>query len=266
LTLLFAAPNFRECLSVTHSKKHSGGIQRRMKAASSRRTPKTPDSPVAAIVLAAGQSSRMGDFKPLLPFGSKTVIDHCLDNLRKAGIETVVVVVGYRADDLKRHLANASIIFALNPDPTSEMSDSIASGLTVLPARTKALVVTPVDHPAVSPEVIASLIHEWERGAPLVVPTWNNRGGHPVLIDLRFRDELLNLDSDRGLKGLFEVHHDQVKRVAVNSIYIARDMDTWDDYRAMHEDLFGVPPPKQPSSAGADREDPGSQETSRETN
>ncbi len=213
---------------------------------------RTHDSPVAAIVLAAGQSSRMGAFKPLLPFGSKTVIDHCVANLRAAGVETIVVVAGHRAEDLKRHLANTTVVFALNTDPTSEMSASIAAGITAVPINTKAVVIMPVDHPAVSADVIADLIREWEQGAPLIVPTWNHRGGHPVLIDLRFREELMNLDSQHGLKGLFDVHQDQVKRVAVNSIYIARDMDTWDDYCALHEDVFGVSPPQQSSPAGVD--------------
>jgi molybdenum cofactor cytidylyltransferase len=202
---------------------------------------------VAAIILAAGRSQRMGAFKPLLPFGDTTVIDSCLQNLRAGGVETVIVVVGHRADELRDHLKNSRVSFAVNPDPQSEMSTSIVGGVRELPQEAKAVLITPVDHPAVPSEVVSRLIDEWGKGHGLVKPTWQERGGHPVLIDLSFKDELLRLDSNLGLKALFDTHKDQVKRLPVDSKYIARDMDTWEDYAALHRDVFGVPPPAAPS-------------------
>ncbi len=208
-------------------------------------TPKTNE--VAAIILAAGRSQRMGAFKPLLPFGSKTVIETCIEHLLGGGVNTVVVVLGEdpRAEQLRQHLRNSGVTFATNSDPASEMSASIASGVRELPLETRAVVITPVDHPAVPAEVIGMLISEWQKGARLVMPTWNERGGHPILIDSSYREELVSLDPKRGLKGLFDAHLDQLRRVSVSSNYIARDMDTWDDYRALYKDVFGVFPPKQ---------------------
>ena len=208
--------------------------------------PKT--NAVAAIVLAAGRSRRMGTFKPLLPFGPKTIIETCIDNLRGGGVESVVVVLGQgpHADKLKLHLMNAGVIFATNTDPESEMSASIASGVRALPERIQAVIINPADHAAVPPEVVASLISEWKLGARMVKPTSNDRGGHPVLIDLSFRDELLSLNPNGGLKTFFTERQDQVKRVAVKSNYIARDMDTWDDYTALHQEVFGFPAPEMP--------------------
>src|SRR6185295_12087091 len=83
---------------------------------------------VAAILLAAGQSRRMGAFKPLLPFGNKTVIERCIDYLQEGGVETIVVVLSHRADEVRKSLAAHQLIFALNPDPNSEMGASIAAG------------------------------------------------------------------------------------------------------------------------------------------
>jgi molybdenum cofactor cytidylyltransferase len=208
--------------------------------------PKT--NAVAAIVLAAGRSRRMGAFKPLLPFGPKTVIETCIDNLRGGGVKSVVVVLGQgaHADKLKLHLMNAGVIFATNSDPESEMSASIASGVRALPEKIQAVIINPADHAAVPPEVVATLISEWKLGAQLVKPTWNDRGGHPVLIDLYFRDELMSLNPNGGLKTLFTERQDQVKRVAVKSNYIARDMDTWDDYAALHQEVFGFPARETP--------------------
>ena len=196
---------------------------------------------VAAIILAAGRSERMGAFKPLLPFGPNTIIETCIENMRRGGVETIVVVIGQdsRAEELKTHLQNSHVIFAVNPDPASEMSDSIACGVRALTEGIQAVIINPVDHAAVPGEVVAMLIDEWQKGARLVKPVWNGQGGHPVLIDLEFRAELLSLDPDGGLKTFLSQHQEQVKRVAVNSNYIARDMDTWDDYVALHRDVFG---------------------------
>jgi molybdenum cofactor cytidylyltransferase len=106
----------------------------------------------------------------------------------------------------------------------------------------RAVIIALVDHPAVPAAIITILIDEWRRGARLVQPEYKGRGGHPVLIDLAYRNELLALDPAAGLRALFAAHRDEVKRVPVESPYVARDMDTWEDYRRLHEDVFGVVP------------------------
>jgi molybdenum cofactor cytidylyltransferase len=200
---------------------------------------------VAAIILAAGRSSRMGAFKPLLPFGPKSVVESCIDAVRAGGVETVIVVVSSeQLATFQEHLRESNVRFALNPDDASAMSASVGLGVRAVPDNTKAVLILPVDHAAVPGEVIAAVIETWRKGAVLVKPVVDGRGGHPVLVDLRFRDELLSLDPNQGLKGLFAAHETQVTRLPVESNYIARDMDTWDDYRALHEDLFGEPPPE----------------------
>jgi molybdenum cofactor cytidylyltransferase len=199
---------------------------------------------VGAILLAAGRSERMGAFKPLLPFGKKTVIEACINYLREGGMDPIVVVVGHRPNEIREQLKTSCLSFAVNPDPRSEMSTSIAYGVLQLPETTRATLIALVDHPAIPASVVTALRTQWENGARLVVPTWESRGGHPVLIDLSLRQELLNLDPARGLKGLFDLHKDEVRRVPVNSPYIARDMDTWDDYRALYEDVFGAKTPQ----------------------
>ena len=196
---------------------------------------------VSAILLAAGQSRRMGAFKPLLPFGEQTVIESCINYLIGGGAETVVVVVGHRAEQLRRRLRDYSVHFALNPDPTSEMDASIAAGVRALPDTARAVIISLVDYPAIPSTVVADLIAEWQNGALLVKPTRDGVGGHPVLVDLKLREELLSLDPERGLKGLFDKYKNQVRRVEVNSPFIARDIDTWDDYRALCAEIFGQP-------------------------
>ena len=198
---------------------------------------------VAAILLAAGQSRRMGAFKPLLPFGNKTVIECCIDYLRDGGAETIVVVLGHRAGEVRESLAERELIFAVNPDPNSEMGVSIAAGVNALPQSCEAVLIALADYPAVPSQAVSTLTETWKKGARLVIPTWQDRGGHPVLVDLSFKSELLSLSSRGGLRALFEAHKTDLERVPVNSPYIARDMDTWDDYRTLHEEVTGKPPP-----------------------
>jgi len=199
---------------------------------------------VAAILLAAGQSRRMGAFKPLLPFGDKTVIECCLDYLRQGGVETIVIVVGHRAEELREKLKERRVSFALNPDPNSEMGASIAAGIRALSASSAATLIALVDHPAIPPTVVSTLIETWQQGARLIVPTYQSRGGHPVLVDLSLKSELLNLDASGGLRSLFDAHQHEVKRLPVGSPFIARDMDTWDDYLALHQEVTGKPAPE----------------------
>ena len=200
-------------------------------------------SDVAAVILAAGRSKRMGAFKPLLPFGKQTVIESTIDYLRKGGADPVVVVLGHRAEEVRARVSHLNLLCVVNPAPDSEMNASIAVAVRELSVTTKATLIALADHPAVPPAVVSSLIETWRHGASLVIPTWHNRGGHPVLIDLRYRDELKHLDPERGLRALFEAHRDEVKRIPVDSPYIARDMDTWDDYAALYQEVFGEPPP-----------------------
>ena len=198
---------------------------------------------IDAILLAAGRSSRMGAFKPLLPFGGRSVVVACVSNLLSGGVDEVVAVVGHRADEVRERLAHLPVRIAVNDDAESEMGVSISRGIEQISPDTEAVLLALVDQPAIPPEVIRLLITERKRtGARLIVPEYEGRGGHPVLIDLSFREELLNLDPQRGLRGLFDAHRAQALRVAVASPYVARDMDRWDDYRALYLEIFGIEP------------------------
>jgi CTP:molybdopterin cytidylyltransferase MocA len=203
-----------------------------------------PHPSSAALLLAAGRSRRMGAFKPLLPFGESTVVEACINHLAGAGVERVLVVVGHRAGEMRERLSHLPITFAINTEAESEMGASIARGVEQLPGDVETILIALCDQPAIPVEVIRFLIGERARTrARLVVPEYMGRGGHPVLVDHSFRKELLRLDAGRGLRALFDAHRDEVLRVPVESPYVARDMDTWDDYRALHEEVCGVAPP-----------------------
>lgn len=181
----------------------------------------------------------MGAFKPLLPFGDSTVVRSCLTKLRGAGVQEIAVVLGHRANEVRADLKDSDVTFAFNSDPDSAMSVSIARGIEQIGPEAKAVLIALVDHPAVDSATIRAITDEWKRGSKLVQPEHNGRGGHPVLIDLSYRNELLNLDPEKGLREFFEEHRNEVRRLTVESPFVARDMDTWEDYVRLHQDVFG---------------------------
>jgi molybdenum cofactor cytidylyltransferase len=201
-------------------------------------------SKIAAILLAAGRSRRMGAFKPLLPFGGVSVAEACVATLRAGGAGELVVVVGHRGEEVRAALARMEgLRFAVNEVEGSEMGVSVARGVEALSGGAEALLVALVDHPAVPPAEVERLIEARGRtGARLIVPEWEGRGGHPVLVDLSLREELLSVAPERGLRALFDAHRVEVLRVPAGSPYVARDMDTWEEYVRLHEEVFGTPP------------------------
>jgi molybdenum cofactor cytidylyltransferase len=201
---------------------------------------------IAAVLLAAGRSRRMGAFKPLLPFGGVTIAEACVETLRAGGAGEVVVVVGHRGAEVRAALAHLEgLSFAVNGVEGSEMGVSVARGVEALSEEAAAVLVALVDQPAAPPSEIARLVEARRRtGALLVLPEWEGRGGHPLLIDLSLRGELLDVVPEQGLRALFDAHRQEVLRVPAASPYVARDMDTWEEYAALHVEIFGTPPPE----------------------
>jgi CTP:molybdopterin cytidylyltransferase MocA len=202
----------------------------------------------SAILLSAGQSKRMSAFKPLLPFGDMTVVEACVHVLKEGGVDEIVVVLGHRAEEVQRQIEHLNVRFAFNRKAESEMSESIACGVKEISPNSNSTFITLVDQPAVPPKVITQLIQARDiTKARLIVPTYQNRGGHPVLIDLSLKDELLSLDSQKSLRGLLEKYADEILRLEVASPFIRRDIDTWEDYRNLYMEIFGTEPPIQAS-------------------
>jgi len=201
-------------------------------------------SKIAAILLAAGRSKRMGAYKPLLPFGDRTVVEACVKYLLDGGVETVIVVAGDRIEEVRNNLNQLPVVFAETPPSGSEMGVSIIRGVEKIPPDADAVFIVLVDQPAIPSEMIRFMISERQRTrASLLVPVYEGRRGHPVLIDMGYREQLLNLDPERGLRAFFETRGDAILVVPLDSPYIARDMDTWDDYRSLYRDVFNSEPP-----------------------
>ena len=187
---------------------------------------------IYAIVLAAGESRRMGTPKQLLPFGGKTLLQTVVDRLLRSRADGVLVVLGCRADEVWTSLADRPIRFVLNPVYAQGMLSSVRAGVATLSPDATAALVCLGDQPLVDPDVVDRLIETHrETGAGIVLPTFNGKRGHPALISLRYRDEILALSGDPGLKAVMRGHPEDTVEVAVDMPEILSDIDTPEDYQ-----------------------------------
>jgi molybdenum cofactor cytidylyltransferase len=188
---------------------------------------------ITAIVLAAGESRRMGALKPLLPFGNSTVIETVASSLLRCPIDTVLVVVGHRSEEIARQLAPYPVETVLNDDYAAGMLTSVQRGVAAAPADTEWFVIALADQPALDVAVTTSLIQQAREGTPgILVPTFDGRRGHPLLIHRRYREEIAALSPEIGLRELMRRHPDDVRHIAVAQDAILRDMDTPEEYQA----------------------------------
>lgn len=187
---------------------------------------------IAAIVLAAGKSERMGRPKMLLPFGRKTLIETVLAVVRRSRVDDVVLVLGAHREVIEPLISKFALRTVFNRDPGAGMLSSVLCGLREVPAAARAILVVLGDQPSSPASVIDRLIAAHERtGKGIVLPVYRGRRGHPVLIDMRYRDEVRALDPSVGLRQLRRDHPDDVLELPVRTPAVLSDIDDPDDYR-----------------------------------
>ena len=186
-----------------------------------------------ALVLAAGESRRMGRLKSLLPLGSRTVLQRVVDGLADTGAAPILVVLGHRAEEVGKCLADRRVTLIVNERYPQGMLSSIQWGARNLPPEAPAFLLCLGDHPDIRPEVIRALTEAWNaRPGCIVVPTVGGRRGHPILIDARHLPALLALREPQTLRDL--VHAPETVRieVPVESDGPLLDLDTPEEYEA----------------------------------
>lgn len=193
---------------------------------------------ISAILLAAGESKRMGQPKQLLPFGDKTLVEHALDNLLASRVDEVVLVTGNQADAVAKKVGKRPVKVVLNPDFRLGMSTSLKKGLISIDEDSKAVMVVLADQPFIDAALINRLLDEFaSRGKGIVVPVFKGKRGHPIIFAIKYRDELLQLQGDAGAKALMERHPDDVREVVVASEHIHVDIDDMESYELQKKNL-----------------------------
>ena len=188
---------------------------------------------IGALIVAAGMSTRMGEFKPMLSIGSISVAQRVVATLRQAGVCQIVMVTGYNATMLERHLSGNGIIFLRNDHyETTQMFDSVKIGLSYLLDKCDKVLFTPVDVPLFTAKTVKAILAS---GAPLAVPMCEGRQGHPILIARELIPEILRDSGEMGLKGAMDRCSVPLLRIDVEDPGTIHDADTPEDFSALVE-------------------------------
>jgi molybdenum cofactor cytidylyltransferase len=206
---------------------------------------------IAAIVLAAGSSSRMGEgrHKLLLPLAGRPVLAHVLDSVLASSVRPIILVLGHRADEVREHVAsylnNPAITIVENSDYLQGMSTSMRVGLQTLMAKTTGTateqpvtgaVILLGDQPLLTPQIIDTLISTQQKtGKRIVAPLYEGRRGNPTLFDASLFPELLEVSGDEGGRSVLARHKEEVETVEVGDALANYDVDTWEAYQQVVE-------------------------------
>lgn len=185
----------------------------------------------AGVLLAAGQSRRMGEAnKLLLPVDGRPLVRLCAQTLLEAGLARVVVVLGEQAGRVRRALEDLPLQFVENQRFQEGMGTSLATGIRALSDSFDHAVIALGDMPAIAPDTIRALLRAGG-GRGIRVPEHLGRRGHPVVFDLtRYRGELMALEGARGARDILRAHPEEVTRVPVADPGVVLDLDTKEEY------------------------------------
>ena len=188
----------------------------------------------------------MGQPKQLLPFGESTIIETVVDNMLNAKFSETIVIVGHCAEQIHDTLKDRNVRIVYNPDYRDGMLTSVQKGVRSLDLKNQhrliedstfkdrcAFSLMLVDQPFITSDLISKVIDAYsdtEKG--IVLPSYNNRRGHPVVFNHRYADDILALDFDSGgVRSLFNVHSDDIDYVSVDTDDVLRDLDYPIDYK-----------------------------------
>ena len=184
---------------------------------------------LAGVILAAGLSSRMGMFKPLLEIGGKSMIRRVMELMQNTGADPVIVVTGHRHEELEAHLAGCGVRFVRNPNYAStQQLESLQLALAALPGDCGRVLVTPADIPLVRPDTVERLLAV---KGDFIRPHFEARTGHPVVLSAGLIPFLLRYDGPGGLKGAVNQSGCVIRDIGVDDPGVLIDNDTPDDFQ-----------------------------------
>jgi molybdenum cofactor cytidylyltransferase len=184
------------------------------------------------IVLAAGESKRMGFPKMLLKFNGSTMIENVIRNVSGSEIKNIMVVLGSDSEKLVKLVDDCNVSRCFNEKYKEGMLSSVKCGIRNVPSDYKAVLVFQGDQPLITPEVINIVMAAYRStGKGIVIPVFEKERGHPVLIDRKYRDEIEKLNDNEGLRSLSYHNPDDILEIETGEPGILRDFDTYEDYR-----------------------------------
>lgn len=189
---------------------------------------------ISAVILSAGESSRMGRPKALLPIDGETFIEKIIGALKKTSVGRIIVILGHNADEIKRRIEPLPVEILHNPDYKLGQLSSLQVALRRLEkeADCDGVLVHLVDHPYLDAKLVETLIERFlTSGKLIVVPRYKGKRGHPVIFSRRLFAELLSAPMEQGAKAVVNAHRGDTLEIDTENEGIALDIDTPELYR-----------------------------------
>ena len=192
---------------------------------------------IVAAILSAGESSRMGRPKALLPIDGVRFIDKIVTSLRLARIGKIMVVLGHNAEEMRQKISDLQVDLVINPDYKQGQLTSLRAAICSIEARNDAdrvdgILVHLVDHTYINADLVNLMIERfYETKKLIVVPRYQSRRGHPVIFSRALFGELLAAPLDRGAKAVVNTHRDDTLEIDTNDEGAIIDIDTPEEYR-----------------------------------
>jgi molybdenum cofactor cytidylyltransferase len=189
---------------------------------------------IAAVVLAAGESSRMGRPKALLPIAGQTFIEKIVNTLEHTSVGKIVVVLGHNAEEMKQRIKQLPVEILVNPEYRLGQLSSLQVAVRYLQSdeNCDGVLVHLVDHPYVNPDLVNLMAQRFfESGKLIVVPRHRGQRGHPVILSRKLFGELLNAPMDEGAKAVVNAHRDETLEIDTDDEGVTIDIDTPELYR-----------------------------------
>lgn len=184
------------------------------------------------IILAAGRSQRMGTIKQLLPWGKSTILQHVLDTARNCGPAEVILVLGYKVEEIIQRIDRESIKIIINPEFQKGMSSSIKLALPAVSTASESVMFMLGDQPMVSQEIMELLLTQhFNSSKGITLPVHNGIKGRPVLFDKKYFTELSTLVGDYGARQVIDRHPEDILEIEVDTEGVLIDIDTPTDYQ-----------------------------------
>jgi molybdenum cofactor cytidylyltransferase len=189
---------------------------------------------ITPIILAAGDSSRMGYPKALLPLGGHTFLMHILKTVQEIGLSNPVVILGKAADLIQPGILDWPALVRTNPDPDKGQLSSIQLGLSNLPSSAQAAMIWPVDQPAVSEDLIRNLARLFIQSEPMIAyPKYGDKRGHPAIFHRALFREFIAIPPGESPKSILLRHQQDTAELPTIEQATVQDIDTPEDYEAI---------------------------------
>lgn len=185
-----------------------------------------------AVILAAGQSTRMGTTKQLLPWGQTTMLGQTIRQVKRSLLEDILVVTGHQAEAITAVAQAENVATIYNPRyATDEMLASLQTAVKSIGPTASAVLVVLADQPLLEPETINLIVTPFlKQQADLIAPIFQGQRGNPVLIGQTYFEELLALPMGKAPRTLLKRHKEKLRLVPVSSDSILHDLDTPERY------------------------------------